>query len=678
MDTSLSRESFIKASLATGAGLGLAGALSHTQANADEATGAFENTVDWSAEYDVVVLGVGEAGMVTAISAADKGARVLIVEKCPVQTAGGNTRVCCGGNLTVLPENRDMALVYLKQVVGNYDSPSDEMLEAYVDHCVTNPQWNRDHGINDQPIMESGGGAYKDFEGWEATGNHMVDTEMYTASRYNATIGHIRSRDDIDVWYDSPAVHLIQDPVTKIVHGVTVNHEGEGHNVRALDGVVICTGGFEANQQMIQDYLRLPEGYPHGSTANTGDGIRMAQEIGADLWHMCNTAGPDMDVVNTAIGQAYNGGALRVRGTHNAPLESSGYTSGSCIMVGADGTRFCSETLEPDHGYEDFHGAKVICPIPLPVYMVFDSVQYEIPVYPVWVNDEKVEEGVIVKADTLDELTEKLGLPAGSLVQTVADYNEACANGVDAFYGRDPEYMTPLLEKGPYYACELKPSFVNTMGGPRRNARAEILDVAGNPIPHLYGAGECGSMWSGIYPGGGNVSECIAYGRIAGENAAAPKDDNLRESVMDDKTPVDFTIELPTFEPEAGNEFIGMDEGIGGAIWVKVTVDGNAISDVEVIYNAETPEIGTRAVAVMPERILEAQSVLDVDILAGATTTSEAILEAAGHALVDAGLLDASALPLPKKNNVAQMMANYQARLEAEGIATEDFALASE
>ena len=147
---------------------------------------------------------------------------------------------------------------------------------------------------------------------------------------------------------------------------------------------------------------------------------------------------------------------------------------------------------------------------------------------------------------------------------------------------------------------------------------------------------------------------------------------------MDSKTPVDFTIELPTFEPEAENEFIGMDEGIGGAIWVKVTVDGDAISDVEVVYNAETPEIGTRAVAVMPERILEAQSVLDVDILAGATTTSEAILEAAGHALVDAGLLDASTLPLPKKNNVAQMMANYQARLEAEGIATEDFALASE
>lgn len=117
-------------------------------------------------------------------------------------------------------------------------------------------------------------------------------------------------------------------------------------------------------------------------------------------------------------------------------------------MVGADGTRFCSETLEPDHGYEDFHGAKVICPIPLPVYMVFDSVQYKTPVYPVWVNDEKVEEGIIVKADTLDELTEKLGLPAGSLVQTVADYNEACASGVDAFYGRDPEYMTPLLEEG--------------------------------------------------------------------------------------------------------------------------------------------------------------------------------------------------------------------------------------
>lgn len=177
---------------------------------------------------------------------------------------------------------------------------------------------------------------------------------------------------------------------------------------------------------------------------------------------------------------------------------------------------------------------------------------------------------------------------------------------------------------------------MNTQGGPKRDAQARILDVHGDPIPHLYGAGECGAMWSDVYPGGGNIGEALSYGLIAGEALAVKKDDVSAESFMGGKEPASFTFEPPTFAAEAGNEFVGMARGIGGPIWVKVTVDGGAWS-LEVLHDYETPGIGAKAVEALPPLMVEAQSA-DVDAYTGATATSKALTAAVKDALAQAGI----------------------------------------
>jgi predicted oxidoreductase len=112
-----------------------------------------------------------------------------------------------------------------------------------------------------------------------------------------------------------------------------------------------------------------------------------------------------------------------------------------------------------------------------------------------------------------------LGLDPAALTDTVRRWNRACDAQHDAEFGRT--LMLEPIADGPFYAVELSPSMLNTQGGPRRNERAQIVRPNGTPIPRLYSAGELGSIYSYLYQGTGNIGECLAFGRIAGRNAAA-------------------------------------------------------------------------------------------------------------------------------------------------------------
>ena len=137
-------------------------------------------------------------------------------------------------------------------------------------------------------------------------------------------------------------------------------------------------------------------------------------------------------------------------------------------------------------------------------------------------SSAEIEKGWIVKADTLKELAGKIGKNPDSLEKTVAAWNKACAAGNDSEYGRDPKKMT-AIQTPPFYAAEFVPAFTNTQGGPRRNSNSQVLDTNRKPIPRLYSAGELGAIYSWGYQGGGNILECIVFGHIAGERAAAEK-----------------------------------------------------------------------------------------------------------------------------------------------------------
>ena len=108
--------------------------------------------------------------------------------------------------------------------------------------------------------------------------------------------------------YETPGIELIQDCKTRGVHGVVAEKQGKKIHVKAKKAVIMCTGGFENNQDMIRDYLLLPCGYPYGTPYNTGDGIRMAQAAGADLWHMGNVAGPSLSFRAPGVDWAFGAG----------------------------------------------------------------------------------------------------------------------------------------------------------------------------------------------------------------------------------------------------------------------------------------------------------------------------------------------------------------------------------
>jgi len=149
-----------------------------------------------------------------------------------------------------------------------------------------------------------------------------------------------------------------------------------------------------------------------------------------------------------------------------------------------------------------------------------------------WTKDnmDAINRGWILKGDTIEELAEKIrahkenfqAMDSAGLVKTVARFNELCKKGKDEDFNRRPDTMAPI-EKGPFYALPLYPGGPNTKGGIAANAKREVLDWSFKPIPRLFTAGEISSIFKFVYQGGGNLTECITMGRIAGKNAAAQK-----------------------------------------------------------------------------------------------------------------------------------------------------------
>jgi predicted oxidoreductase len=138
-------------------------------------------------------------------------------------------------------------------------------------------------------------------------------------------------------------------------------------------------------------------------------------------------------------------------------------------------------------------------------------------------NSEEVKKGWIVSASTIVELAQKIKLDPQVLADTVNKYNSYTTDKKDlAFPARPAASMIPL-DTAPFYAVPLLPGPNNTFGGPRRNAKAQVINTYGEPIPRLYSAGELGSIFVQYPQGGANNGECIAFGRIAGKNAVAEK-----------------------------------------------------------------------------------------------------------------------------------------------------------
>lgn len=493
----------------------------------------------WRLSADVVVVGLGGAGAVAAIAAHDQGAQVLVVEKQP--QSGHHTNTSMSGGVFINVADVGKAKAYMEALCRTTDGgPSwtdSHMLDVWAHYSAENAEWLA--SLGGKVTRFASGGEHPQLPGEEAIEVYRYAGSGVAMQRF--LISQVEAR-GIRVIYRASARRLLTG-LSGEVEGVRVELEGEGErqaaDIRARRGVILTCGGFEFDEEMKLNYLKVYPTYFTGTPANTGDGVRMAQEVGAKLWHMnCCAARwvakfPDFPIAFSIdlFGRPWGQRALN----HPKETESCG-----CVVVDRDGKRFTSENFKNHAVYYEltnFDTHRLIYPR-VPCFWVFDQKRMDFgrlvrkahgaagpSGFIKWSNDglEELKRGWIIRADSVGELAPKLGVPPENLEETVRRWNGYCETGRDPEFDRNVANLVPLRNP-PYYGMPLYPGGPNTQGGPQRNERAQVLNVDGDPIPRLYSAGELGSPYGMLYPSaGGNLADCIAFGRLAGEGAAGEK-----------------------------------------------------------------------------------------------------------------------------------------------------------
>ncbi|MCP9350247.1 FAD-binding protein [Lentilactobacillus hilgardii] len=603
--------------------------------------------IHWDYTYDTIVLGFGGAGATAARFAADAGAEVLLVDAAPKGHEGGNTRY--SAQIVGSSDDFDNMKKYYQSLTAPFQL-DEEMIDTFVEGMVNMRDYFKKYlevdpvsfknDLESVSISKDAVYEYPEFPGVKAYDGLAVHKGSFDAALWRTLRQKIVDRTDkIDVWLSSPAKHLIQDPVSHTILGVQIEREHVVMNIRALNGVVLTVGGFENNKRAIQDYLGIPHLAPLGTLFNKGDGIRMALEVGADLWHM--TSYESLGILS--------GMALAVPEGQRARLVISWpkLAQGSIMTVADDGSRFFKEDEPNRHGHLYDHGTWRVPRTNTHPHIVFDQTQYnefkKLKKLPFANFLEKA-----IKADSIVNLAKLIQGNPDILTHTLTDFNMFAKTGHDYAYHREPESMRPF-DDGPYYAVTLTNDILNTQGGPRRNSRAEVIDTNGQPIPHLYSAGELGGICANQYQGGGNLAECLIFGKIAGQNAARPKKAILSNHQDVDevtsaskqskaaKAPSDFNNNQKKPKIHLGaHQFLGeSDTGIGGKVVARITYTDGQLQNVEIVRQSESADIGGKAIAELPQKMIAANS-YDVDAISGASVSSKAIKSAVKNALENA------------------------------------------
>jgi succinate dehydrogenase/fumarate reductase flavoprotein subunit len=490
---------------------------------------------DWWKATDVVIAGYGAAGAAAAIAAHDAGARVLILEK--MDAGGGNTVVSMGGFLC--PAGVDDAIGYISRLYDfSHCEKDDAMIRAFAEEAAGNVAWVKSLKEGTE-VHIYGHASFPQVPGADAMEKYLVKGKQKGSTAFARNLWEVlthaveRER-RIPVLTGTPVKRLVTTDAGAVL-GVTAEHEGRTVDIRADRAVILSTGGYEFDASTIRNHLKGFPIYAAGSPGNTGDGVRMAQKAGAALWHM--------NAVSCGLGlkvDEFASGFLAV-------IDAPGH-----IIVDRKGRRFMNERgMEAHAGLlaVDHYDSQHLEYPRIPCFAVFDeATRRRGPISRLaglgaagaqygWSKDNasEIQKGWILQGESPAELARKLNMNPDTLEETVRRWNADVQKGRDTLYDRpirsegaakpaytdfSPSILSAPLEQPPFYGMALYPCLANTQGGPRRNAAAQVVDPYGKPIPGLYSAGELGSMWGIIYQGAGNIAEGLAFGRIAGRNAA--------------------------------------------------------------------------------------------------------------------------------------------------------------
>lgn len=507
-------------------------------------------------DTEVVVVGGGGAGLAAAVSAAENGAKVILIEKSP--SLGGNT-LRAGGEFNsydpvrqpkiemtqaLINELKEI-LTYDEKDFGDYadtlktvkaqikeyldngdttklfDSPELHMIHTYIGGKRTDLDGKEITG-KFELVKTLTTNSYGTIEWLESNGVEFEDGigtvlgALWPRTHHNAEplgtgyINHMeKTATDLgaEIMLNTKAVKLIVDG-DRIV-GVTAEQaDGTPVTLNASKGVIMATGGFGANPEMVVEYNNywpdLDANIMTTNTANaTGDGITMGKEVGANLW--------GMGFIQLMPSGQPGTGAL------------SGGVWGSAetqIFVNKEGKRYVNEYAE-----RDVLAAAALEQTDKTFYIISDNTSLGNPDLngkSGWGDNyqDLIKDKNIFVADTLEDLAEQMGVPVDTFVAEMEKYNTYVENQLDPEFGK--KNFGQKLETAPFFATPRTPSVHHTMGGLEINEKAEVLNAEGTAIQGLFAAGEvAGGVHAGNRLGGNAITDIFTFGRIAGASAAA-------------------------------------------------------------------------------------------------------------------------------------------------------------
>jgi succinate dehydrogenase/fumarate reductase flavoprotein subunit len=543
----------------------------------------------WDREVDVIVIGSGAAGMTAAVTAAIGGASVELLEKSDLiggTTCVSGGGIWVPGNPHMiemgLSDSRAEAVAYALEST-NGRAPDPALVELYVDKSVEALRFLEDTTpieffvseiFSDYYIQRHGSrrvgrtldnrpfAAREELGKWDdrlrrtphyprltldemamdparsggagagAFDDALLALDAERAAAGIRTCGEALAGRLLKGCLDHGVVVRTGTPVRRLVLGedhavigVVAEEDGADVRIRARAGVVLATGGFEWNPDLVRSYLGVREIRPVSQPHNTGDGLVMALEAGALTANM--TEAWWFPVTSTGT-LTYDGSPMNNVATPRAEA--------GCITVNSRGRRFTNEAAAyMDIGRE---------------FRTYDAVAAEFPNEVAWsVFDARVRSRIeladllpdgptpawVVEADTLEDLAAGIGVPADVLVEEVERFNTHVAEGHDPDFGRGtlwfeaftaggprPETSLAAIDRPPYYGIRLYNGVLGTCGGPRITADGQVVSARGGIVPGLYAAGNVSaSVFGPGYPAGGaTLGPAITFGYLAGQHVA--------------------------------------------------------------------------------------------------------------------------------------------------------------
>lgn len=468
----------------------------YTQAGA--APGDFPAPEKEAVIYDdtatqVVVVGSGTAGLAAAAEAAQQGLQVILLEQLGVL---GGSSVRAGyllGGSSEAQARAEIGEAYDKDAFVSYlsFSESSEVNPALYNEALSE-RIGRTAGEN-LDWLEQMGLSFV-VSGFQHYGTSASGGLARVGSGFVSGLEKELYELGADIRLNTRADSLITENGSVVGVNVTAA-DGSVYQIKA-DAVILCTGGFTANPEMIAQYIPERAGYATDACLGAdGSGIRMAESVGAEL--IC------MDEAN------YHTFSLVWRGVSRTLSQMIGY---GAIAVNADGERFCNEG---NYYYKSCLDTVAQQPEGRS-FLIMNQAIIDQGCVPVTANIAN-QLSMYTRGDTIEELADALGIDPEGLAQTLSDYTAAVAAGVDEEFGRNASTLTASFAEGPFYGVESTSNLHTSYGGVRTDDSARALNEAGEAIPGLYVAGECAAS---PIQGNSTNTVCLAMGRIAAQTIA--------------------------------------------------------------------------------------------------------------------------------------------------------------